>query len=345
LTGGNYFAIDLIDEWFPGESTTDELADGRQRALHMLSLAATMDVTTRVVDYHPTLTVTVTNETGHKLPSGYPEGRRIWLNVKAFDGDGATVFESGAYDPDTGVLTHDADAKIYHIEPGVSTRLGSALGVTPGPSFHFAINDSVYFDNRIPPRGFTNAAFEAVQSPPVGYSYADGAYSDSTVYTLPSTAVEAEVVLYYQSTSKEYIEFLRDENTTNNLGQQLHDSWVAHGRAAPIAMASDLILLDITDAGEIPRPVTYLAQNFPNPFNPTTTIRFSVARTGPARLVIYDERGRRVRTLIDGTVTQGTHQETWNGVTDAGRRAASGVYFYVLETDGKELRKKMVMVK
>lgn len=74
--------------------------------------------------------VRVRNETGHKLPSVYPEG----------------------------------------------------------PSFHFVLNNKIFFDNRIPPRGFTNAAFQEIQSPPVGYSYADGQYWDDTQYILPTAA-------------------------------------------------------------------------------------------------------------------------------------------------------------
>ena len=72
------------------------------------------------------------------------------------------------------------------------------------------LNDTVYFDNRIPPRGFTNAAFEAVQSPPVAYSYADSQYWDDTKYIFPPEAASVRVTLYYQTTSKEYIEFLKD---------------------------------------------------------------------------------------------------------------------------------------
>ncbi len=87
-------------------------------ALALLSLAATMDLTLAAIDGHPAVVVRLTNETGHKLPSGYPEGRRTWVNVKAFDSNGSLVYESGAYDPNTGILTEDEDAKIYLIKPG-----------------------------------------------------------------------------------------------------------------------------------------------------------------------------------------------------------------------------------
>jgi len=311
----------------------------------MLSLAASMQVTVSQAGGYPTAEVTITNETGHKLPSGYPEGRRMWISVKGYDTQGQVVYESGAYNEATGVLTHDEDLKLYHIKPGISTRLGSLLGVTPGPSFHFVLNDTVYEDNRIPPRGFTNAAFETIQSPVVNYSYADGQHHDTTVYSLPTNAVEVEVVYYYQSTSKEYIEFLRDENTTDDYGQQLYDSWVAHGRAAPVAIATELVVLDLTAVDGTPAPITLLGQNYPNPFNPDTKIKYSLAADGPVTLSIYDVQGRRVRTLLNENLPAGMHEIEWNARDDQGQRVASGVYYYVLQTDGKDLRRKMTLVK
>jgi hypothetical protein len=149
-------------------------------------------------------TLTVTNETGHKLPSGYPEGRRIWLNVQAYDIDNNLVYESGAYDAATAVLTKDDDIKVYEIKPGLSPAVAGALGLPAGESFHFVLNDTVYADNRIPPRGYTYAKFETIQSPPVAYTYADSQYWDETTYVLPPEANFVEVRLYYQGTTKEY---------------------------------------------------------------------------------------------------------------------------------------------
>jgi hypothetical protein len=60
--------------------------------------------------------------------------------------------------------------KIYEIHPGLSPGLAAALGLTPGKSFHFVLNDTIYFDDRILSRGFTNANFDSIQSTPVGYS-------------------------------------------------------------------------------------------------------------------------------------------------------------------------------
>ncbi len=99
----------------------------------MLQLAATLEVFDVSEGAYPAVQVKVTNETGHKLPSGYPEVRRVWINVKAYDEGEALIFESGVYDFDTAYLSHDEGVKIYKIKPGASYRLADLVGVEPGP--------------------------------------------------------------------------------------------------------------------------------------------------------------------------------------------------------------------
>ncbi len=245
LTGGNTFVPGILTNM---SATVKDSSIAR--ATRMLQLAASMEVT--IVD--TIISVKVFNETGHKLPSGYPEGRRIWLNLKVYDTTNELMYESGAYDNSTGILTLDEDIKVYEIKPGLSQTIASAVGLTAGPSFHFVLNDTIYSDNRIPPRGFSNSNFEAIQSPPIGYTYDDGEYWDETIYNVPQGFDSISVTLYYQTTSKEYIEFLRDNNVTNTKGQELFDLWNSNGKSTPVAMLqqrlnSDGILLSITLKG------------------------------------------------------------------------------------------------
>jgi Cep192 domain 4 len=235
LTGGNTFIPLTLNALWTGETDASALAAGIARARNMLQKAATLEAG------YPEpgiLRVRVTNETGHKLPSGYPEGRRIWINVKFLDSSDNVISESGAYDADTATLAHDSELKVYEIKPGLSASLAEALSLPVGPGFHFVLNNQIYSDNRIPPRGFNNANFSAIQSPPVGYSYADGQYWDDTDYPVPEGTARAEVRLYYQSTSREFVEFMRDENHTNDWGTRLYDAWVAQGQSTPELMAS-----------------------------------------------------------------------------------------------------------
>jgi hypothetical protein len=313
----------------------------------MLQLAASMELTALQIGNNPAVEVKITNETGHKLPSGYPEGRRIWLNVKAYDGAQNLVYESGAYNEGTGVLTHDEDAKVYEIHPGLSPGLASALGLEPGKSFHFVLNDTVYSDNRIPPRGFTNANFDTIQSPVVAYSYPDSQYWDITTYELPSTSELVEVFMYYQSTSKEFIEFLRDENVTNSVGQDLYDAWVAQGRAAPVTMVSgNVFVTPTTDVPGGPGLHYALLQSFPNPFTSSATIVYSIAQPGFVSLRVFDAKGRLVRTLVDGYVERpGRHAVTWNGRGDWGAELPTGVYFYEISSGTFQATRKMILVR
>jgi hypothetical protein len=236
MTGGSTWLPNLIAGLFPGDPEVSALAlaDGAVRARSMLQNAASL----AAVQVGDNVQVTVTNETGHKLPTGYPEGRRMWVNVRFLDGGGQLVAESAAYDTATGELGHDADARIYEAKPGLDSVTAPLVGVPEGPSFHFVLNNKIFKDNRIPPRGFSNAAYAAFGGLPVGAAYADGQYWDDALYAVPQGAVSAEVRLYYQSTSKEYVEFLRDENTTNAAGQAMYDLWANNGRCPPELMES-----------------------------------------------------------------------------------------------------------
>jgi hypothetical protein len=89
-----------------------------------------------------------------------------------------------------------------------------------------------------------------------------------------------------------------------------------------------------------------LGQNAPNPFNPATTVRYSVGREGAdVDLVVYDVTGRVVRVLADGPHTAGDHEARWDGRDDRGRACASGVYFYRLSVDGWSESRRMVLLK
>ena len=246
ITGGSTWFPGLLSTLYPGDVNEAALQAGIARARYMLQNAAEMVA----VQEDQTLRVTVTNNTGHKLPTGYPEGRRVWINVKFYDAGMTLVSESGAYDETTGVLSHDEEAKIYEIEPGLDSITAPLVGVPEGPSFHFVLNNKIYKDNRIPPRGFTNAAYADFGGTPVDYSYADGQYWDDTLYNIPAGAASAEVTLYYQSTSKEFMEFLRDENTTNTKGQEMYDLWNDNGKCPPEVMVQSQLALTLSLPGD-----------------------------------------------------------------------------------------------
>lgn len=87
-----------------------------------------------------------------------------------------------------------------------------------------------------------------------------------------------------------------------------------------------------------------LYPNFPNPFNPETTISFDVPEPGQVRITIYNHLGQKVKTLLNEMKTAGRYQLIWNGTDDVGRKVSSGVYFYQFETEKYSATRKMILI-
>jgi hypothetical protein len=91
--------------------------------------------------------------------------------------------------------------------------------------------------------------------------------------------------------------------------------------------------------------VTSLNGNYPNPFNPVTTISFSLAKAQDVSLNVYNIKGQRVKTLLNGTSQAGRHSIVWNGTDENNCDVSSGIYFYRLKTMGESHIKKMSLIK
>jgi len=107
------------------------------------------------------------------------------------------------------------------------------------------------------------------------------------------------------------------------------------------------VVLDTTATGVKPIPsVAYLGQCYPNPFNPSTRIEFSIPQAARVRLDVYDVHGRLVATLVDRQSAPGMQSVVWNGRDRNGAGVASGVYFYRLTLPGqRSLTRKLVLLK
>jgi hypothetical protein len=123
------------------------------------------------------------------------------------------------------------------------------------------------------------------------------------------------------------------------------------GRASKRSNLAQQQVSDISDAC-LPPLVSSLEQNFPNPFNPVTTLRFTVGaedapagRAVRASVRIYDVSGRNVAVLREGRLPAGRYSVTWMGLAKAGTPAASGIYFAELRLDGTVFVRKMVLLK
>ncbi len=230
--------LDLIAALYPEQEPA--IARARRMSVSMLERALTLELR----QTGRRLVVRAINETGHKLPTGHIEGRRVWLNLRFLDSAGGLLEERGHYDEAEAEL-HAEDTRVYEMHVGLSEAAAAATGLPAGPTGHMALADTIELDSRIPPRGFRNAAFEAAGAPVVHWAYADGQHWDEARFAAPPGATRAVVTAYYQSTPRHYIEALRDANVTDDRGDMLFALWEATGRGAPIPMAS--ATLDLAD--------------------------------------------------------------------------------------------------
>jgi len=184
------------------------------------------------------------------VPTGFPDGRRMWVNVKFMTAQDQIALEHGEFDFTTGSLVNPGDTKVYEIKLGIDAAQSLATGLPEGETFHFVLANTIAKDNRIPPRGFSNTIAVENQTVPVGATFIDGQHWDDTLFAIPVCATQAVVTVYYQLVSDEYIAFLRDTNVTDNRGQVAFDLWddpLVGNHGGPVVM--DMGTLAVSFAG------------------------------------------------------------------------------------------------
>lgn len=120
------------------------------------------------------------------------------------------------------------------------------------------------------------------------------------------------------------------------------------GYGVPLQQIQQTIDQLLTTAIEKPINISQsfqLLENFPNPFNPSTTLQFVLPKAQQIELQIFDSRGRLVRQLANGTYPAGQHHVVWDGRNEAQIEQPSGAYFYRLSANGQQLTKKMLLMK
>lgn len=102
----------------------------------------------------------------------------------------------------------------------------------------------------------------------------------------------------------------------------------------------------VEDIHSFSLPEAYtLLPNWPNPFNPETSLRYSLPQAGVVQLVVYDMLGQKVRTLVDNHQEAGAYTVPWDGHDSAGRAVASGTYFYRIQAEGFSKTRKMTLLR
>jgi len=234
-------SLDLIAAYTVGDPDVNpaHIAAGRAKALSMLQRAATVELSRAGGN----VVARVINQSGHKLPTGHIEGRRVWLNLSFYDINDNLLLERGHYDTGTAHLD-EATTTVYEMQVALSADAATATGLPAGVTTHMALADTIAKDTRIPPRGFNNTTYANAGAPVVGISYGDGEYWHEQQVALPANTARVVAKLYYQSLTRHYIEALRDGNVTDSWGTTLHSLWQATGRGAPIEMTTATLELE-----------------------------------------------------------------------------------------------------
>jgi hypothetical protein len=300
-TGGNYWLADMItyQDAHNHLRLGGGLSDGQVEAIKLGQLRAVEHLQQAASLVMSGDTLKVINLTGHKLITGYPEGRRMWLNIKWYDDQDALIREDGAYGPlfddeDQAVMVEnpaggpdvqvesildleDGNTRIYEAHYAMSSEWAATLMATGSPSdlalnydrysgeeevtlgelaaqpagsyqetLHFALNNVVTMDNRIPPYGMRYDEAKKRNVLPVpenqyGNPGAGGVFNYWDEIDLnslkPASAVKAELSLLYQGTTWEYIQFLEEANNgtdpaeggnafLGNEGEKMLQAWI-----------------------------------------------------------------------------------------------------------------------
>lgn len=247
FVGGNRFAIDAVSILDRGvfSPSGNELRAIRQWVDDSLRSAASLEITAPQdpsivlgVGESTIIGVKLTNLTGHKLPSGYPEGRRVYLEVAlAMDGAEKT-FVSGRWDQSTGDLVADPQLRAY------DTAHGRVVNGVGRREHSLILMNQIIWDTRLPPRGFMPHP-SRVDMAPAGRDYGEGPYRhwDETTYEIVAPEVTTvttgtvTVRAMYQATDGETVRYLLMRARGTEEGNDLERVWEALGHSPPQEMA------------------------------------------------------------------------------------------------------------
>ncbi len=236
FAGANLWGLEAVQRNDPANTApyADQFAETKRLTEELLESAAELTVTTPSAT-SPGATVLVRvrvkNNSGHKLPTGYADGRRMVVQMTL----NGRVHTGGF---DGGELLDDAWLKVYEAQHG-------KLGV--GVEEHLARHDIIVKDTRLPPSGFRPPPGAATRPVPGAlYDNGDGTFADHDEFVwdveVPTTMQDGQtfdvvVRLLFQATTPHYVGFLLNENRTTDAGRNLFDIWKATSEAAPFEMA------------------------------------------------------------------------------------------------------------
>jgi len=181
-----------------------------------------------------------------------------------------------------------------------------------------------------------------------------GAFQEDVCIGAAAVVDNQAQLLLYPTIERDNNLNLRIEFVSENRIENVDDLYVYDFKKNDFDISYNIILdqpyylvsfNDPNSENNVLNPMLQLYNNYPNPFNPETNISFDIPCDSDVKLEIYNIKGQKVKTLADKRLSAGSHSIVWNGTNSNNKSVASGVYFYKLRSDNKELTKKMVLLK
>ncbi len=186
---------------------------------------------------------------------------------------------------------------------------------------------------------------DTIDPKPIAFDWDNVAGASKYRFQVDDTISFAHPIISEQLVASQFGTYDLDYETKYYWRVQAYDT-CGWGDWTPVRSCSTItsLLVGVHDETNLPTEFA-LSQNYPNPFNPTTVIEFALPKTCQVSLDVFDIIGRKVRTLVAGTLTAGRRQVIWDGSNTDGSAMASGVYFYRIKAGDYNETRKMLLLK
>ncbi|UCF04138.1 MAG: hypothetical protein JSV33_09295 [bacterium] len=248
---------------------------------------------------------------------------------------------------DIGTVSASQQAQYIALAP----TLGDSISEPPQWSVYYisahSTTPAVYFDSPVDSGYSVDNIAPGV---PLGFAVAYNTGSGNQLTWDPSPEPDFQYYRVYRGDTEEFIPApgnLVHETATENWSDPEYDGWDVHYKITAldyVGNESDAASPESVTGDDTPSVPTAFAlyQNVPNPFNPTTTIRFDLPRAVHVKLCVYNVKGELIATLVNQHMPEGCKEVTWSAKDNRGRAVSSGIYFYRLVAGDFVQTRKMV---
>ncbi len=307
------------------------------------------------------VTITVENLAGHKLPTGIPL-RRLWLHTKIINSNGITVFESGAWDANGEIIGKDTPFEPHHdtITSANDVQIYEAVLHNSDNQLTYTLLRAAGYlkDNRIPPAGFTSShiSYDSIKIYGIGSDtnfnrHADGSEgsgSDKVTYVVsgvPPDNYRVVAELCYQTVKPEIVHHLASLNAPD-ITKFIGIYNVSGNNPQVIARSEkNIVLTENPENYDVSSNGIKLIGTYPNPGNPGLHFRIEVSSPMIVEAGIYSLLGEKLDDIYYGNVEKGIRTFYWNGTSGKADFIPSGVYFYRITGENESITGKLVLLR